>query len=130
MKNLDWYHNLNLPEFMPPDWLFSPVWIILYLMIFASFWVAVTAKSAVQKSIAMIFFTMQLFLNFIWSTIFFTRMDVEGALIIVIIMWIFILITIVEFFKISKLAAYLLIPYFLWTTYALYLNATIYFLNS
>lgn len=129
MKNLDWYHNLNMPQFTPPDWLFMPVWAVLYLMIFASFWIAFTAKSHVQKSLAMIFFTMQLFLNFIWSTIFFTRRDVEGALIIIAIMWLFILLTIIEFFKIRKWAAYLLIPYFLWTSYAMYLNLSIYLLN-
>ena len=129
MQNLDWYHSLNLPEFLPPDWLFAPVWIIIYLMIFSSFWIVFRAKSHVKKSLAMIFFAMQLFLNFIWSTIFFTMKDIQGALIIIGIMWLFIIFTIIEFYKISKLSAYLLIPYFLWTSFALYLNLKIYVLN-
>lgn len=129
MNNLDWYHSLNMPPILPPEWLFAPVWIILYLMIFSSLWIAWRAKSHIEKSIAMIFFTMQLFLNFMWSTIFFTMTDIQGALIIVIIMWLFVLLTIIEFYKISKPAAYLLIPYFLWISFALYLNFEIYILN-
>lgn len=130
MKNLDWYRSLKLPEYLPPDWLFAPVWIILYLMIFSAFWIVLRAKSPVKKSLAFIFFAMQLFLNFIWSTIFFTMQDIQCALIIVIVMGLFILLTIFEFHKISKLSAYLLVPYFLWTSYALYLNLRIYILNS
>ena len=129
MNNLDWYHTLNLPAYTPPDWLFAPVWIVLYLMIFSSFWIVWRAKSPIKKSLAMIFFTMQLFLSFMWSTIFFTLSDIQGALIIVLIMWLFIVLTIIEFFKLSKLAAYLLIPYLLWTSYAVLLNMQIYFLN-
>ena len=129
MYNSDWYNSLNTPVFMPPDWLFAPVWIILYLMIFASFWIFLKAKSAIKKSLAIVFFMVHLLLNFIWSTVFFTRMDIQGGLVIVIFMWIFILFTIIEFYKISKLSSYLLIPYFLWVSFALYLNTSFYILN-
>ena len=130
MYNSDWYNSLNTPLFMPPDWIFAPIWIILYLMIFASFWIFLKAKSPVKKSLAIIFFLVQLLLNFIWSTVFFTRTDIQGGLVIVIFMWIFILFTIIEFFKTSKLSSYLLIPYFLWVSFALYLNISFYILNS
>lgn len=129
MYNSDWYNALNTPMFMPPNWLFAPVWIILYLMIFASFWIFIKSKNPIKKSLAITFFTVQLLLNFIWSTVFFTRMDIQGGLVIIIFMWLFILLTIIEFHKISKLSAYLLIPYFLWVSFALYLNTYFYILN-
>lgn len=129
MVNLDWYHSLNLPVGTPPDWLFAPVWIILYLMIFASFLVFVATKSLTKKFVALTFFIMQLFLNFIWSSIFFGLKNILDALWVISLMWIFLVITMYEFYKISKPAFYLLVPYFLWITYALYLNSSIYLIN-
>ena len=129
MQNIDWYHSLNLPVFTPPDWLFAPAWIILYLMIFASFLVFIQAKNPMKKATALVFFIVQLLLNFIWSSVFFSNTDIQGGLIIIVIMWLFIAFTIYEFYKISKPACYLLVPYFLWTTFAVYLNFEIYILN-
>ncbi len=129
MVNLDWYHSLNLPVGTPPDWLFAPVWIVLYLMIFASFLVFIKTKSLTKKFVAFAFFVMQLFLNFMWSSIFFGLKDIQNALWVICLMWVFLAITLYEFYKISKPASYLLIPYFLWVTYALYLNSSIYFIN-
>ncbi|MBR1681088.1 tryptophan-rich sensory protein [bacterium] len=130
MYNSVWYKSLNTPLLMPPDWIFAPVWIILYLMIFASFWIFLRAESVIKKSLAIIFFSVQLLLNFIWSTVFFTMTDIQGALVVVFFMWLFILFTIIEFHKISKLSAYLLIPYFLWVSFAFYLNLSFYILNK
>lgn len=130
MMNLDWYHSLNLPIGTPPDWIFAPVWIILYLMIFASFLVFISAKSISKKFVALAFFIMQLLLNFLWSSIFFGLKNISDALWVIIFIWIFLAITLYEFYKISKPAFYLLIPYFLWVTYALYLNFSIYIMNS
>lgn len=129
MVNLDWYHSLNLPVGTPPDWIFAPVWIILYLMIFASFLVFISTKSLSKKVVALSFFVMQLLLNFFWSSIFFGLKDILSALWVISLMWIFLAITLYEFYKISKPAFYLLIPYFLWVTYALYLNSSIYLIN-
>lgn len=129
MVNLDWYHSLNLPAGTPPDWIFAPVWIILYLMIFASFLVFISTKSLSKKFVALSFFVMQLLLNFFWSSIFFGLKDILNALWVILLMWIFLAITLYEFYKISKPAFYLLIPYFLWVTYALYLNSSIYLIN-
>lgn len=129
MVNLDWYHSLNLPVGTPPDWLFAPVWIVLYLMIFASFLAFIKTKSLTKKFVAFAFFVMQLFLNFMWSSIFFGLKDIQNALWVICLMWVFLAITLYEFYKISKPASYLLIPYFLWVTYALYLNSSIYFIN-
>lgn len=129
MMNLDWYHSLNLPIGTPPDWIFAPVWIILYLMIFASFLVFVSTKSISKKFVALTFFVMQLLLNFLWSSIFFGLKNILDALWIIALMWVFLAVTLYEFYKISKPAFYLLIPYFLWVTYAFYLNFSIYVLN-
>lgn len=129
MVNLDWYHSLNLPVGTPPDWLFAPVWIVLYLMIFAFFLAFIKTKSLTKKFVAFAFFVMQLFLNFMWSSIFFGLKDIQNALWVICLMWVFLAITLYEFYKISKPASYLLIPYFLWVTYALYLNSSIYFIN-
>ena len=129
MVNLDWYHSLNLPVGTPPDWLFAPVWIVLYLMIFASFLVFIKTKSLTKKFVAFAFFVMQLFLNFMWRSIFFGLKDIQNALWVICLMWVFLAITLYEFYKISKPASYLLIPYFLWVTYALYLNSSIYLIN-
>lgn len=130
MYNSLWYKSLKPPVLMPPDWVFAPVWIILYLMIFASYWIFLKADSVIKKSVAIIFFVVQLQLNFMWSTIFFAQTDILNALIIVAVMWVFILFTIIEFHKTSKLAAYLLIPYFLWVSFAVYLNLSFYILNK
>lgn len=130
MQNINWYHSLNLPVFTPPDWLFAPAWIILYLMIFSSFLVFMQAKSPMKKTNALVFFLVQLLLNFIWSSVFFSNTDIQGGLIIIVIMWLFIAFTIYEFYKISKPASYLLVPYFLWITFAVYLNFEIYILNT
>lgn len=130
MQNINWYHSLNLPVCTPPDWLFAPAWIILYLMIFSSFLVFMQAKSPMKKANALVFFLVQLLLNFIWSSVFFSNTDIQGGLIIIVIMWLFIAFTIYEFYKISKPASYLLVPYFLWITFAVYLNFEIYILNT
>ena len=130
MQNINWYHSLNLPVFTPPDWLFAPAWIILYLMIFSSFLVFMQAKSPMKKTNALVFFLVHLLLNFIWSSVFFSNTDIQGGLIIIVIMWLFIAFTIYEFYKISKPASYLLVPYFLWITFAVYLNFEIYILNT
>lgn len=130
MYNSLWYKSLNTPLLLPPDWLFAPVWIVLYLMIFASFLIFLKAKSPIKKTLAIAFFVVQLLLNFIWSTVFFTMADIQGALVVVILMWLFIAFTIIEFYRISKLSSYLLIPYLLWVSFAVYLNLSFYILNK
>lgn len=130
MYNSVWYKSLNAPLLLPPDWLFAPVWIILYLMIFASFWIFFKTESPIKKTLALAFFIVQLLLNFIWSTVFFTMADIQGALVVVIFMWLFIAFTMIEFYRISNLSAYLLVPYLLWVSFAAYLNLSFYLLNK
>lgn len=130
MQNIDWYNTLNKPFLNPPEWIFAPVWTILYIMIIASFVFFIKGKYSKGKTIPLIFFTIQMFLNIIWSGIFFGAENIKTALIILLLMWIFIILTIGTFYKYSKVAAILLIPYFLWCSFALYLNTAFYMLNN
>jgi len=125
-----WYTALNKPSFNPPDWIFGPVWIILYLMMGISLFV-VWKEDLKNKEIksAFIIFILQLIFNAAWSVVFFGAQSIIGELIVIIILWVLILITILKFIKISRVAGILLIPYLLWVSFATVLNFFIYNLN-
>lgn len=125
-----WYAALNKPSFNPPNWLFGPVWTLLYLMMGISLFIVwkEDLKNKVVKS-AFIIFMIQLFLNTIWSIVFFGMHSTAGGLIIIALLWIMILITILKFMKISRVAGILLIPYLLWVSFATLLNFSIFKLN-
>lgn len=122
MKNIEWYNSLNKPFLSPPDWVFMPVWIILYAMIFISLLIFCINKSGKKKTKALIYFFIQFGLNLCWSEVFFGLENIRAAMIIIIFMWLFILLTISEFYKQSKISAILLLPYFLWVSFACHLN--------
>ncbi len=125
-----WYAGLNKPSFTPPGWLFGPAWITLYLLMgIAAYlvWNRGAARQGVRTALAV--FLVQLLLNAAWSPVFFgLRSPLAGAIIIV-LLWLAIAATIFLFWKISRCAALLLLPYLLWVTYASALNISIYFLN-
>ena len=119
---MEWFNSLNKPFLSPPDWLFTPVWLVLYIMIFASlvlFWGDGITK---EKRLPLIFFIIQLVLNWLWVPIFFGMENILGGFIIIVIMYIFLWLTIITFFKYSKLASILLLPYLFWISFAAYLN--------
>ncbi|MEX1015000.1 MAG: TspO/MBR family protein [Candidatus Paceibacterota bacterium] len=125
-----WYADLIKPELNPPNWVFGPVWTTLYvLMGIAAFlvWKKDWHKKEVKHAICI--FSVQLLLNATWSIIFFGLQSPGLALINIVILWFMILWTIILFYKISKPAMYLLIPYILWVTFASYLNLSIWILN-
>jgi benzodiazapine receptor len=125
-----WYATLEKPALNPPSWVFGPVWTTLYaLMGIAMF--LVWRKSSTKQSIktASILFGTQLAVNTLWSIIFFGFEKPGFALITIAVLWILIVLTMKAFFKISKTAAYLLIPYLLWVSFASYLNYAIWSLN-
>ena len=125
-----WYATLNKPSFNPPNWLFSPVWITLYfLMGIALFLVWRKRRQAENVKIAVYLFGVQLILNILWSLLFFGLKMPLLALIEIIILWGFILITLQKFKKISKLAGYLFVPYLLWVSFAVALNFFLWSLN-
>jgi tryptophan-rich sensory protein len=125
-----WYKTIIKPSFTPPNWVFAPVWTLLYLMMgFA--WGHINTLSIDQetKKTANSLFIIQLIFNFLWSIIYFGFHSIQYAFIDIILLWLSLICTIYQFFKISKLAGWLLIPYLLWTSYAAILNASIWYLN-
>lgn len=121
------FNSIQQSILTPPSWVFMIVWTILYvLMGIASYLVFSSQKHFTSAFVA---YMIQLFFNFFWSIIFFNLHLYLFAFIWLIILWIFILITIILFYRISKLAGYLMIPYLLWVTFAGYLNFMIYLLN-
>ena len=125
-----WYAELSKPSFNPPDWAFGVVWPILYLMMgVAAFLIWRKGIESRQVRVALGLFVLQLFLNGIWTPIFFGLHMMGLALAEIILLWLAILATIVSFWRISKSAAYLLIPYILWVSFAIALNAALWHLN-
>ena len=124
-----WYSTLNKPPGTPPNWLFGPVWTALYLMIGTSFALIWHQKSLGKNRLTALFLT-QLILNLAWTPIFFGAHQIALALLVIVLLWISILLTIRAFAKQSKPAAYLLVPYLIWVTYATYLNAGHAYLNQ
>lgn len=128
--NMDLYSQIIRPPLSPPSWLFPVVWTILYILMGISLYLVWnSAVSKDKKQHAFIFFGAQLFLNFIWSPIFFVGRQYLVAFIVLMLMWILTLGMIVSFYNISKPAGILQIPYLLWLTFAGYLNFAIYLLN-
>ena len=121
MYNSLWYSSLIKPYLSPPDWLFQPVWIILYMTMILSLLLFIDAK-ADNKSFGYICFSLQLFFNLIWSPVFFLMKNIHLAFLVIILMIIFTILTIKEFYSVIKLAGIILIPYFLWILFAAYLN--------
>ena len=129
MQNMEWYHSLNKPPLNPPDWIFAPVWTILYITIALSFILYMKGGYSKEKLKGIVLFIIQLILNLIWTPIFFVKQNIILAGIVCILLLIFVLLTIIQFHKSSKISAYLLIPYFLWLLVAAYLNIGIIILN-
>jgi tryptophan-rich sensory protein len=125
-----WYQTINKPSWNPPNRIFGPVWTTLYvLMGIALFLIWKSGANAQIKKTAVILFAAQLTLNFFWSFIFFKQHQVGWALAEIIVMWVVILLTILAFVPISKTAAWLLVPYISWVSFATILNYTIWKLN-
>ena len=125
-----WYATLTKPAFNPPNWLFSPVWITLYvLMAVALFLVWRQGLQIEGVKSALIVFGLQLALNTLWSLLFFGLKMPLLAFIEIVVLWCLILITIFKFKKISKIAGLLLIPYLLWVSFAAVLNFFLWYLN-
>lgn len=125
----EWYETLNRPSFNPPNWIFGPVWTILYILMGISLFLIWKQNSSKERNLAILIFLSQLMLNFFWSFIFFYFNMIGFALIEIILLWINIVIMIVLFYKIKPIAAYINIPYLLWVTFATVLNASYFLLN-
>ncbi len=126
-----WYRTLVKPDFNPPNWLFAPVWTSLYVMMgIACFLVWKSNVGNVQKKNALWLYAVQLALNFCWSFIFFYLREPGWAVVEIVALWVMILLTIITFMRISKVAGWLLIPYLAWVSFASVLNYAIWHLNG
>ena len=125
----NWYVTLNKPVFNPPNYLFGPVWTLLYILMGISLYLILQSKNSIFKKRAIIIFFIQLFLNFCWSFLFFKFQLVGVAFIEIIFIWLSIIVMIIVFYKINKTASFIQIPYLLWVSFASILNGSIWLLN-
>ena len=122
------FENLKMPALSPPGWLFPVVWTVLYLLMgFASWLILISGKDNEE---ALKTYRNQLFFNFFWSIIFFELERYLLAFVWLLVLWFLILLTVVRFYRISKTAGLLMLPYLFWVTFAGYLNFMIWRLNG
>ena len=126
----NWYATLNKPDFNPPNWIFGPVWTVLYIMM------GVAAGIVWSKGLhhiwvktALYHFSFQLIFNAMWSVVFFGFQELFWAMLVILVLLALILLTMRSFQVVSKTAAFLLIPYFLWVSFATLLNYKIWMMN-
>ncbi len=127
----EWFPTLVKPWFNPPAWIFSPVWSTLYVMMGIAaglVWDQIDVKRELVRK-ALLFFAIQLALNALWSILFFGLRNPLLALIEIVILWLMIYETYVQFGKINRFSGYLFIPYLLWVTFATILNGSLWWLN-
>lgn len=125
-----WYATLNKPSFNPPDWLFAPVWAFLYIMMGAAAGIVWSkGHHHIWVKTALYHFGFQLLFNALWSIVFFGLMKPFWALLVIFVLLILIALTIKWFKVVSKLAAWLMVPYLLWVVFATLLNYKIWELN-
>jgi tryptophan-rich sensory protein len=129
---ITWYPTLVKPSFNPPNWIFAPVWSTLYIMIGIAaglVWDRIESNTALVKK-ALVIFAIQLALNALWSYLFFGLHNPMLAGIEIVLLWLMILETYTQFSKINKIAGYLFLPYLAWVSFAMVLNASIWWLNK
>lgn len=126
----DWYPSLAKPSFTPPDWTFTAVWISLFLLMGVSAWLIWRRTGFARGAVPLTCFAAQLVLNLTWSILFFGFRSIGWALIEIVVLWAAVLMTAVTFYRVSRPAGLLLVPYALWLSFAIALNASIWWLNS
>ena len=125
-----WYATLTKPVFTPPNWLFGPVWTLLYILMgYAMHRVWVSKTDARQKRRVAQLFLFQLLLNFLWSYLFFGQQNIIASCIEIVVLWSVIAVLIRAVLRVERTAALLLVPYFLWTSFAMVLNYSLWILN-
>ena len=122
-----WYSELIKSNYNPPDWVFAPVWTTLYFMMTLAIWFYWHSKNKEMNTIYIYF--IHIVFNTTWSVVFFGLHQILLALIVLLILIILIIILILKFKRVNKVSSYLMIPYLLWSCYALFLNLNLYILN-
>jgi tryptophan-rich sensory protein len=143
-----WYSGLNKPVFNPPNWIFGPVWTVLYVLMGVSFflvwennfkvknkacklgvWLEKKLNTPLNRKIIISIFFIQLFLNIFWSVVFFGMQNIGLAFAVILLLWLAILSTASIFYRVSRISAYLFIPYLAWVSFAGILNFAIWIIN-
>lgn len=127
--NTKFYKDLKKPVFQPPSWVFRPMWMIIYLLLFISLTLIINAPQNSMKIYAYSAFVIQLILNFAWMPVFFRERKICSAFVISLLLFISVVVMMILYFKISIIASLLLIPYLLWSLFAAILNFSICELN-
>ena len=122
-----WYSELTKSNFNPPDWIFAPVWTTLYLMMTLAIWFFWHSKNREMNTIYIYF--IHIVFNTTWSVVFFGFHNIFLALVNLIILIFLIVILILRFRRVNKVSSYLMIPYLLWSSFALFLNYSLLVLN-
>lgn len=125
-----WYPTITKPSWTPPDWIFGLVWSCLYMMIAVSGWLIYRTEYSHNRTVALILYSGQLALNFIWSFLFFSLRSPALGLIDIVLLSLLIILTIIKSWDVNRLASLLLIPYLAWVVYATTLNLGIWLLND
>ena len=131
MGSMDLYETIIQPPLAPPAILFPIVWTILYTLMGISSGIIYNSQNGTEaaRNNALAVYALQLFINFIWSIVFFNLRAFLPAFVLILVLWVLIIVMIIRFYKIDKTAALLQIPYLLWVTFAAYLTLAIYILN-
>jgi|SRR6185312_629783 tryptophan-rich sensory protein len=124
------YGNLQQPSWAPPSWLFGPVWTALYAAMAVAAWLVWRSGPIAETKGALAAYAAQLVLNAAWTPLFFGLGWRGIALIDITVLWVVLLATVVLFFRRSAVAGWLLVPYLVWTTFALCLNFAVWQLNN
>jgi tryptophan-rich sensory protein len=124
-----WYRRIIKPTWNPPDSIFAPVWITLYLLMAVAAWLVWKRYGVAQALLPLTLFLVQLLLNAVWSWLFFGLHRPKAAFIDIVVLWVTILVTLISFWRHEPLAGVLLLPYLLWVSFATMLNWTIWRMN-
>jgi tryptophan-rich sensory protein len=124
-----WYESLVKPSWTPPSSVFGPVWTLLYIMMGIAAWLVWQRRAVAHVTVPLLLFAVQLILNGMWSYIFFGRQEPAVAFFEIVVLWAAILFTLVAFWKIRAAAGALMVPYWLWVSFASVLNFQLWRLN-
>ncbi len=126
----EWYRTLEKPFFNPPNWIFGPVWTILYAAMAVAAWIVWREQGRVNVAKALAAYGVQLVLNTAWSWLFFGRHHIGLALVDIALLWFAIIATMLLFWRVTRTAAMLLVPYLMWVSFAALLNLRFWQLNG
>ena len=126
----DWYMEIIKPSWTPPGWIFGPVWTMLYICMGIALWMVWESRDKTNIKLPLIVFSIQLILNAMWSCIFFGLQNLFVSVIEIYCLLAMIMLSIILFYRIRKIAGLILIPYLLWVSFASILNFTIWSLNK